>query len=834
MSSFGFLNVSGIDGVGNGSGGGGGFPGGIDKSVQFNDGGLAFGGVSTFLYDKTSSTMTVNKAKPGQIIDRNNSVGTAGQVLSSTGTQLEYVTPTTVSPGAPSNSVQFNNAGAFGGDSNFIFNPTTDVLNINGNVGIGSLANPTDRLVVTGANSTIKVKSTTFNNAYLVLEDGSANVKQLTLQVNTDTADFTSIQQGVAFKNFRFNPTNTGSCIGIGTTGAQAVGGIMCSNSLSNRKIILNSTANDEHQNISLGVNEPSTGIRSMRFQLAATNNFYTWNAATASNASNELMRLTGIGQMQIGTGGASNLTISKGTLNNAAPNTPATGTYLKIGGPEFRTGSYRLIGFGYNTGSNNQPAYMGYYENTQTGDSNGSLVFGTRNTTTLDVVPTERMRISPNGNVSIGNTNSSFPLEVTGTIRSTSSRPNTILDTSNAAGTAGQLLSSTGTAIQWVNPPTPVSPAGSTNYVQYNNGGVFGASVLFQFDPTINELQVSQVNTSLLTPTNIRDVNLSTGSAGQLLSSTGTAIEWINPPTGSVPGGANTNIQFNSAGTFGGSNNFTYTDTTSHLKVQGLLTVGNLFTTVPRIFAQSGSALFAISSWDDQWILAGGGSGASNSAGIGIGYNNTISSGILACSEPSTGYKPIIYSAASHDFKTNGSTRMTVTQTGGGDGLLTVPILQATTIRDGSSSVGTAGQFLSSTGTGLSWASPAPFADSISNVGPFLTTVPTSSSTPTMAFVVPRAGRYRITTNVVAYPTGPDRVVTVETYWRQGGIVPYNLAFTSTSFMNGTNIHLAFPSKSGYVTLAAGSVQILIRTGANTGSGNVDPVNVDLLECTV
>jgi hypothetical protein len=625
----------------------------------------------------------------------------------------------------------------------------------------------------------------------------------------------------------------------------------MCSNALSNRKIILNSQANDEHQNYSLGVNS-----NLFRFQLPSTTPRYGWFAATGSGTSNELMSLTGTGQLTVGqsatslitisklglltgfggylklggneTGllsnrligfgynfsnnnqpayigyqerdsnaqtngdlifgtrgvtsnavptermrilangdvligqqGTVNLTVSKASLGNAAPVTVPTGTYLKIGGSEFRSGvsnSLRLIGFGYNTGTNNQPAYMGYVETNGSSQSNGALIFGTRPDNTANDIPTERMRISALGNVSIGNTNDIFPLEVTGTIRSTSSRPDTILDTSNAAGTAGQLL-----------------------------------------------------------------------------SSTGTALSWINPPAATVPGGLTSNVQFNLAGAFGGTPNFTFTDTTSHLKTAGLLTVGSTFTTVPRIFAQSGTALFAVSSWDDQWILAGGGSGAANSAGIGMGYNNSITSGIIACSEPSSGYKPIIYSAASHDFKTNGSTRMTVTQTGGGDGLLTVPILEATQIRDGLSNTGTNGQFLSSDGIGLLWTTPLPYADSLSAVGAFITTAPVPATTPTMVFNVPRAGRYRITTNVVTFPTAGNVTVTVETYWRESVVaLPYNLALTSTSFQNNINIHQAFPGKSGYVTLPAGSIDIVIRTGANTGSNASDPVNVDLLECTI
>jgi hypothetical protein len=647
MSSFGFLNVSGIDGVGNGSGSGGSFPGGIDKSVQFNDGGLAFGGVSTFLYDKVATTLTVDKAKPNQIIDGSNSVGTAGQVLSSTGSGLAYVTPVPVVPGAPVNSVQFNNAGAFGGDSNFIFNSATDVLNVNGNVGIGSLSAPTDRLVVTGANATVRVKSTTFNNANLVLEDASSGVKQLQMSVLVDTADFTSIQQGVAFRNFRFNPTVGTSCISVGTTATQAIGGFMCSNTLSNRKIILNSLANDEHQNISLGVNNSgSPASNTLRFQLGATTNFYTWNAATASNASNELMRLTGTGNVGIGTNTPNAPLQFSNTLANR-----------KIVLNEVANNDHEYIGLGTSLAIGNVFRF-------QIPDTLNTTTFrwfaGTSSTTSVEL-----MRLTGDSILQVFGTLAVF---------------------GGGTGRANIIYGASTTRTFRF----PIAPAiGSTSDIIVSEG-----NQTIDGTKTFNSLK----------PVVILDTGNSAGTAGQLLSSTGTAIQWVNPPVATLPGGANTNIQFNSAGTFGGSNNFTYTDTTSHLKVQGLLTVGNLFTTVPRIFAQSGSALFAISSWDDQWILAGGGSGASNSAGIGMGYNNTITSGIIACCEPSTGYKPIIYSAGSHDFKTNGSTRMTVTQTGGGDGLLTVPILQATRIRDGFLSTGTNGQVLTSTGIDLLW----------------------------------------------------------------------------------------------------------------------------------
>jgi hypothetical protein len=50
-------------------------------------------------------------------------LGTAGQVLTVNGgaTALQYSTPATTSPGGSTTQVQYNNAGAFGGSANFVF-----------------------------------------------------------------------------------------------------------------------------------------------------------------------------------------------------------------------------------------------------------------------------------------------------------------------------------------------------------------------------------------------------------------------------------------------------------------------------------------------------------------------------------------------------------------------------------------------------------------------------------------------------------------------------------------------------------------------------------------
>ena len=57
-------------------------------------------------------------------------VGTNGQVLTSNGTTLSWVTPTTTSPGGSAGYVQYNTGSAFGGSANFYWDNTNSRLGI--------------------------------------------------------------------------------------------------------------------------------------------------------------------------------------------------------------------------------------------------------------------------------------------------------------------------------------------------------------------------------------------------------------------------------------------------------------------------------------------------------------------------------------------------------------------------------------------------------------------------------------------------------------------------------------------------------------------------------
>jgi hypothetical protein len=406
----------------------------------------------------------------------------------------------------PHRSIQYNNSGAFDGSANLTFDASSNLI-ANGNVRIGSTAAPSHRLHVIGANNNIFGQTSTTQSS-LTLADSSGSQKQAVVQLNGDNMDFLSIQQGVSFRPFRFNTADSTSKISIGTTSTNAVGGIHLSAAQSNRKIIMAEINNNEHQNFSFGYN-----TNTLRYQIPTTSSNHGFYVGTSSTGSEEIMRISGNGGVQIGgpayqqfpagrlnilstgalfdVGGAwtnqwlvvgttsagassaiglgfnsasnygclscispgvayrdirycgarhlffngttttmnigtagdvligqqstANLAITKAALGAAAPNTVVSAYYLKIGGTEYRTNSLRLIGLGYQ-GSSFQPAYIGYLEDTQTANSYGSIIFGTR-TVTTDTAPLERMRISPTGYVGINTQTPSEYLEVSGNV---------------------------------------------------------------------------------------------------------------------------------------------------------------------------------------------------------------------------------------------------------------------------------------------------------------------------------------------------------------------------------------------------------------------------------
>jgi hypothetical protein len=101
-----------------GAGGGAATPGGADTQVQFNDGG-ALGGDAGLVYDKTTDKLTVG----GDIdLDDGGTFSTTLQTVTPTANRTVSIPDATGTIGlvnGPTGSIQFNQAGALNGTSDF-------------------------------------------------------------------------------------------------------------------------------------------------------------------------------------------------------------------------------------------------------------------------------------------------------------------------------------------------------------------------------------------------------------------------------------------------------------------------------------------------------------------------------------------------------------------------------------------------------------------------------------------------------------------------------------------------------------------------------------------
>lgn len=115
-----------------GSGGGGGnptSPGGADTQVQFNDAG-SFGGDAGLTYNKTTDTLTPQNVIIPTLVSQLLRTTGAGAVAGATIGNNVAFNGTTLSaiPSGADTQLQFNDGGAFGGDTGLTYNKTSDTL----------------------------------------------------------------------------------------------------------------------------------------------------------------------------------------------------------------------------------------------------------------------------------------------------------------------------------------------------------------------------------------------------------------------------------------------------------------------------------------------------------------------------------------------------------------------------------------------------------------------------------------------------------------------------------------------------------------------------------
>lgn len=128
-------------------------------------------------------------------------------------------------------------------------------------------------------------------------------------------------------------------------------------------------------------------------------------------------------------------------------------------------------------------------------------------------------------------------------------------------------------------------TPGGANTQVQYNNNGAFGGSSSLTFNSATGTLSSTIFSGSGASLTNLNASNLASGTVDTARLGSGTANSstylrgdgtWTTVTATATPGGAATQVQFNNAGAFTGSGNFTWNNTDGRLLVGTAATTAN------------------------------------------------------------------------------------------------------------------------------------------------------------------------------------------------------------------------------------------------------------------
>lgn len=222
-------------------------------------------------------------------------------------------------------------------------------------------------------------------------------------------------------------------------------------------------------------------------------------------------------------------------------------------------------------------------------------------------------------GNVNAANITVSARANITGTLNGLgnvnfNSSPNVTLgNPSNihiSGGLPGYILATDGSGnLSWIeNNANAGLPGGNTTTVQFNDGGVFGGVANFTFNQFSNTLTVDNTNTiksvvssNLTVNANgkatvlgnfsannspnvslgyVGNIHIFGGTNGQVLTTDGLGnLAWQTTTSNGngVPGGTNTQVQFNDGGIFGGSPYFTFNKDTTTLNIAGDFTANSI-----------------------------------------------------------------------------------------------------------------------------------------------------------------------------------------------------------------------------------------------------------------
>lgn len=188
--------------------------------------------------------------------------------------------------------------------------------------------------------------------------------------------------------------------VGIGTSTPNAP--LQFSNTPANRKVVLSETANNDHQFSGLGIN---AGL--IRYQAASTTTDHIFYAATSAANSNELVRVKGTGFVGIGNNPTNLLDVGSGRSGMHPSNLALYAT------KNTSTETESIAEFRHSTGA--QGIALGWNTISAIGNiADQQLAFASKGSAPLifRTAGSEKVRISPTGNVGIGTTTPNAPLQ--------------------------------------------------------------------------------------------------------------------------------------------------------------------------------------------------------------------------------------------------------------------------------------------------------------------------------------------------------------------------------------------------------------------------------------
>ena len=514
------------------------------------------------------------------------------------------------SPGGANTQVQYNNAGNFGGDAGFTYNGLTNVLSVSGNIVanrfIGNGALLTD-IVAPIANFANYAGNVTVSNQPNITSLGTLTSLSVTGNVSANyflgngafltgvgNANFTPIAN---FANFAGNVTvsNQPNITGLGTLTNVSVSGnanvgnlkanLIASNLIpatSNIYTLGNTT--NRWKDVFLAGNSIYLG----NVTLADANGSLSINGGTGNIIANNLTSIPAANVI----GQVANSLVASTVYTNAQPNITSVGTLTDLSVSGNTTAGNLLTSSNVTGATITANQYFNALNANITGSTNLSGTVTVTNTGTITSLGNVNFTAAPN--VTLG----------------------TISNLHISGGVAGYFLRTDGAGnLSWTagGGGGNGTPGGNTTEVQFNDNGTFGASANFVFNPfnytiivdNINT-KVTNANTSLVSnlsanlktnttisgnltlPANVNatasaninlgdvsNIHIEGGVNGYVLQTDGVGnLSWTAGGGGGngVPGGSNTQIQYNDTGVFGGSAFLTFNENTNTFQVAGNL----------------------------------------------------------------------------------------------------------------------------------------------------------------------------------------------------------------------------------------------------------------------